>query len=244
MTTNVHDLAARRLAVDSRWSVDMRKTSRPKIIFIDDIDYQKIVSTPDHVAMFAGYANVMNEWKLAIVIASLTGQYAFRKLPTKGIALLVLDARSGDVLVQHQHNSLENLATFAGTGAPFAMNCWPQCRNAVAAIEQAKLSDPLTGGTVRYFDYGKNDGTLGRDGPYNAYRQEFAKKGKVMYLDSPGIAVPIAEAGASDTSVHEVLNQIQAGQISAAAPFDGMDEDLSEQEKEKLFSSLEAAFSK
>ena len=95
MTTNIHDLQNHRLAVDSRWSVDLRNTARPKVIFVDDVDYQKIVCTPDHIAMFAGYADIMNDWKLAIFVASLSGRYSFRKLPTKGIALLLLDAKKG-----------------------------------------------------------------------------------------------------------------------------------------------------
>lgn len=244
MTTNIHDLVNHRLAVDSRWSVDLRSTDRPKILFVDDVDYQKIVYTPDHIAMFAGYADIMNDWKLAIFVASYSGRYSFRKLPTKGIALLLLDAKTGEILAQLKHNAINSEATFAGTGAKYAMDCWPNCRDAVAAVEKAKLSDPLTGGTVRHFDYEKKLGTLGIDGPYAGYRLEFLRKGKVMYFDGKTEAVPVDVAAADDTSIHEVLNQIQAGQISAAAPFVGMDEELSHAEKENLFATLEKVFSR
>ena len=244
MTTNIHDLVKHRLAVDSRWSVDLRNTARPKIIFVDDVDYQKIVRTPDHIAMFAGYADIMNDWKLAICVASYSGNYSFRKLQTKGIAMLLLDARTGEILTQLNHNAINSEATFAGTGAKYAMGHWPNCRDAIAAVEKAKLSDPLTGGTVRHFDYETKTGTLGIDGPYADYRLEFLRKGKVMYLDGKTEAVPVDVAAAEDTSIHEVLNKIQAGQISAAAPFVGMDEDLSAEEKERLFPSLESVFSR
>ena len=244
MTTNVHHIARRLLAVDSRWSIDMRKHERPKIIFMDDVPYQKIVTTEKHIAMFAGYANVMQEWKLAICVASYTGMYSFRKLPTKGIALLLLDASSGDVLYKLQHNAIEKEASFAGTGAKAAKDCWPQCRDAIEVIEKEKKTDPCTGGTVRYYDYETKTGTLGIDGPYNAYNQMFSTMGNVIYFDDQSKVVPIADAAASDNSIHKAINDIQAGLISAAAPFEGMDQDISDEEKEHLFSSLEAIFAR
>lgn len=244
MTTNIHDIQRKRLVVDSRWSVDARKLSRQKIIFVDDAEYEKIVPIGPRIAMFAGAASAIREWKAALTIATLAmpNSFKFRSLPTKGIALLILDRNTGGVLAQLKHNVLLGEATFAGTGTKHARELWPEYKDARRVVLEVTRLDPFTGGDIRHFDYQTSSGVLGKDGPYDGHLRAYMERGKVMYIDEAKI-MSVQEAAASDASVHEVLNNIQSGALQSAAPFDGMDEDISDEEKDQLFSTLEKMFS-
>lgn len=244
MTTNVHDIKKKVLAVDSRWSVEINDGGPQALLFVDDINYQKIICTDKYVAMFAGYASLINEWKVAISIASYAGNYDFKSLGTKGIAILILDIHTGKTEITIKHKMLGDEASFAGTGSDEAMKSWPSCKDAIKVVEMAKIKDYRTGGQVRTYDYGNNVSSLGPDGAYSAYCQEFIRKGMVMYTGKPSEAIPVATASASDRRIHDAANSVANGQLQTSAPFDGMEEDLTQAEKDALFSSLDNLFRK
>lgn len=245
MTTNVRDSVSHTLAADSRWSIDLTQHSLPYVLYVDDADYQKLISFGRGVFMFAGDSKLIDSWKFAIgLAANFPNAVNWDNMPTTGLAVTAVDVVTGAVLIDMNPTHSEPTCAFAGTGATHARQCWQANRNAEMAVETAKKSDIYSGGTVRYYRIATGEHNIGDDRPLSTLNASLAKRGYAMKMENTVTSVPISEAVKADPMLKSVIDEVSKGNINATAPHSNMDRIWTEGEKRTLVGAMEHFFPK
>lgn len=246
VTTNVRDSLAHVLAADSRWSIDLTQYGIDKLLYVDDIDYQKIVAVGRGVFMFAGNSKLIDNWKFAIALAdNFPSAVNWSNMPTTGLAVCGVERITGRVEIDLNQTISDAYASFAGSGAAYAIKCWLHNKDATRAVATAKGSDLYSGGEVRYYSLPGGENNIGLDGPLSALNSSFMEKGYVMNISDQQKAVqPIREAVLNDAELRAVMAEVSQGNITATAPHQHMNRVLSVEEKSKLVKSMEFFFPK
>jgi len=245
MTTNVRDSLSHVMAADSRWSVPLAPFGLEKILYVDEADYQKIITFGNSVFMFAGLCSSIDAWKYAIALASYSAKSVdWATLPRTGLCISVVEMQTGNVLFEINHPISYPQCSFAGSGADFAVGCWSINRDAIRAVNTAKASDIYSGGVVRYHRHLTGENNFGFDKSLRELIAKFSERGYIVNTATHNDPVPISEAIKQEPILRSVLQQMAQGNISPSAPFDGMEKPWSEDDSKKLVSTMERIFPK
>lgn len=235
MTTNVYDKGALKAGTDSRWSFNTDYA----VFYVDDSGFEKIVDTESAVFLFAGDSQVIQAWKDYLLDDSIKLDPGL-----SGIAMLMVDKSDGSVIleygqdIQYPDVNGEMLASFAGSGARHAAGCWRRNNCAVKSVDTAKLMDPYSGGSTKFFELATKTGNLTQDVGLNGLNVAFMERGMVMYLTSGQNPVSIKDASVNDARVKEVLEQVAQGSVALSAPCDAQYMQPTDADNERLRSAL------
>jgi hypothetical protein len=106
---------------------------------------------------------------------------------------------------------------FAGSGAWPAYTCWSRNKDALKAVESAKLADRYSGGNVKFLKLDTCDQNLNRPDDFESIKDELLTRGMVMYFQNPP-HVSVKEAAANDKVLADALEKVASGQVSLTAP--------------------------
>ncbi len=240
MTTNIYDACARKLASDSRWSIN-----RPNfVIFVDDTGFDKIFTKNNFAMMFAGNGMLIQIWKnwLSVDNPDLS-RIPSVQMGTEAVVLCMVNMNDASILFEYGQQICLKDVRFAGSGSEHAHACWSQNRDPCLAIESAKKVDLLTGGEVKFFDFMNSKDNLQNIITIDDVHQKLKNRGRVMYKLNPSKTFSVQDAANSDLDVKALLSDVTAGKISAGAPCDSMHNQWSKEKINELHSVLHEMFS-
>ncbi len=228
MTTNVYDSKTGVMATDSRWS----HIFGSRIVYVDDLAYSKIEIFKTSAFMFAGAGEMIQSWKDWISSAPTDAS----QMPGyDGVCVCVVDIPTKNVRFKQPQDITKDGGYFAGSGSMPAYRCWAVNGDARRAVTSASLSDPYSGGMVRHIDLNTMAGNL-EIGPVvrqriDDVRKAVLERGMVMTIAHPAAPFPLSKLAANDVEAAEVREAIASGQISPAAPCDGMYTEWTDEQK-------------
>lgn len=238
MTTNVYDENQGVMASDSRWSMERGDY----ILYIDDAEFDKIESVNNAVVMFAGHGIRIHEWKqwLRSNPSDDSNQPA-----VKGVCICIADLDTKQMQPFGKENFRHEGGYFAGSGAIHALTCWTADRNAKKAVVTAIEYDQYSGGDVKYFDFNDRSNNLTASSVHgisdiDGLNEAILKKGHMMKKDMNVNSIPFPKAENASFLIknhpdfEQIQNEVASGQLSASAPWDGMDKDWTDGEKADL----------
>ena len=223
-------------ATDSRWSLSLGHA----VLYIDDTSFEKIAHDGKLVFIFAGNSARIRDWKAWIANPQSTVSV---RPPVDDIAICIIELASATVVFEHDQHIMVDDGRFAGTGAWPAYTCWNVNRDALKAVESAKLADRFSGGNVKFFNLSTGEKNLNEPDDFDSIKNELLTRGMVMYFQNPA-HVPVKEAAANDKVVDVALDQIAKGQQSLTAPCPAAANQWTEDEKSRLDSVLERYYPK
>lgn len=243
MTTNVYDIQSRIIASDSRWSYRLLDGFKSVIavVYADDTGFDKIEVHQEYCAIFAGNSKLIDDWKNWI---RCTAKHVVKRpIVIDDFAMCLIDKRTGAVKFEHgQKISDEKSYRFAGTGAYPAYKCWNNNKDALRAVESAKIDDHYSGGEVKFLTLEDDKHNVNHSGVFESINSSILTRGMVMYTAESQKLVPIQEAAKSDKEVRKLVDQIASGSVSAEAP-SGLDTIVwTESDVERLDAALEECF--
>lgn len=224
------------LASDSRWSVVLCE----RVIFLDDVGFDKIELAEGHAFLFAGDAKRIQEWKTWMH----SGAVATTPEPRKdGIALLVVECDTGTVKFAFGYASELPRTMYSGSGGLFATRCWAGNKSAQKAVQTASHFDVLSGGEGKFLELSTRKNNLTNTSNIDELHANFIEKGTVMYAHSD-LMVPVKKAAANDPIVQSVVDKIASGHVSVSAPCAAMHQEWSDEDKSRLSAVLDDIFSR
>lgn len=246
MTTNVYDGNAGMMATDSRWSV----TYLNRMVYLDDVGFDKIERIPGHALMFAGLGKQVQAWKtwLRSTPKDLSGHPAY-----DGMSVTMARTEDKGVIFSRNAKYMQSGAIFAGTGWYAALACWMTNKDAQRSVNTAKKFDPFTGGETKFFDLVKGAHNLypGADVGFTDVCRNFEKRGLIMPIDEKNAklapfpkrdSIEGAKDASNDEFLREVAAKIASGDLHPAAPCEEMLRPWTEEEKAQFNSALGDAF--
>jgi hypothetical protein len=231
MTTNTYDSKAKLGASDTRISAQ----EGDYFFFIDDSGYEKIVYDKNLMVMFAGDLPPIEAWK-----QWFKGGMAGDHPGTPGeISICTVELHDGNIGSDRgkSERSACGQARFAGTGAYYANRCWRQHEDALKSIVSASHGDLRTGGEVRYLKVSDLANNLADTTTLTQLMEALRTKGKMIMLGTSPKTEPvlISEAIAKDQAANDAFEKVMsAGAASLCAPFIGMGEPWTDEEKASL----------
>lgn len=119
------------------------------LVYVDDVNYHKILPRGDHVAMFAGDGLRIDAWKQWLSAPKVDHS----NFPaTDGVAVCLVKCSNTTLVFQSGVDIVTDNAHFAGSGSRYAVECWRENGCAKTAVRTAASLDPCTGGEVKFFD--------------------------------------------------------------------------------------------
>lgn len=243
MTTNVYDSPAGMLATDSRWSV---KWGNHRLIYVDDTHFNKIETYKTTAFMFAGKADLIQQWK-SWIRQSPPEESAMP--PCDGMSICVVDMPMRKVKFSERQDIVRDGAFFAGTGSQYAFLCWNVNRDARRAVESAKLVDFCTGGEVKFLELSTGKTNLSgplKDVDISTVRKAITERGIVMDISQPGQGntppYKLSDLAANDADLRELQAKVANGEVSPEAPCDGMYSEWTTEQRSKLKQVLAEVF--
>lgn len=230
MTTNaacLDDCAA----TDSRWTIKVKGNDDNElgIIMLDDTGFNKIELCNKTALLFAGSADLINEWK----------KYFFREIDErppmfldkdKSVAWVVIDFR-GQIISSRHEMAITDYESyyFMGTGSGFAYECWRNNKCIVKSVDSAKSNDKFSGGETKFI---KRDFASNLQ-PYDSrVFREFtlmANKEVAMFRSIDGNVFNISDENL-DKETRTAINDVFKAE-NMVAHFEGMDIPLSEEQQ-------------
>lgn len=186
------------------------------VAFVDDTGYDKIAHNQDTGYVFAGPGEVIDKWRnwvLAVNQAVLP-----RPQVATDFAICMTDLESGEIIFEHGQKVRDTLCRMAGTGAKAAYECWSVNSDAKKAVATASLADVFSGGEVKYLNGLSKSHNLNFLTPFSSIKDEFLKKGMVMYLGTHDKPIPLTQAAQNDPRIKELVDNVRSGKASAEAP--------------------------
>ena len=206
--------------------------------------------------MFAGRGLLIQEWKNWIRSNPVddSNQPAVEGISLSGFNISSKTLRYTEGMSITHENSI-----FAGTGARHAVICWKNNRVATKAVETAKIMDPASGGSVKYFDFATGNSNLAVMNMFSPSTieeidKELAVKGIYMDVTTRQNGAPpfaLSQVAASDASANtnesmadmqELKRKLASGELSASAPCDAMYSEWSANSKKELKTFLGSVF--
>lgn len=218
MTTNAIDRLNRLVASDSRWSMLLDGN---RIAYVDDTGFDKLANRQFHTMAFAGDGVLIEQWKSWFLAEELDFDNLppFQRLEGNALVTLyfslvqkpecIVVFNSGWWIHHGEH------ASFAGSGAPHAYDCYVLNGCGKRSVESAALSDPATGGEIKYVELTTGLHNLSdtqRDLKYAI--QQLNERGFVMDTNTK-VITPIKDV--HQTTV-EALRALESGERSLTAP--------------------------
>lgn len=246
MTTTIYDKAAGMITCDSRWSIP---DDRFGVLYVDDAEFSKVEIVGHRAFVFAGKANVINDWKVFLRSRSLG--IPMVEPTMEGISALVAEIGTGtliyyygqDIVLPDQSNPL---TVFAGTGSNHAARCWKANKCPQKAVSSAMMFDICTGGDIRYVELQSGKHNLSSCIGAASLDQAFLNKGMVMFnrTEIEKGPVPFKEAAAIDPAVAEWYKTAANGSIldEVQAPCDAIYSKPSEEDREGMRAVLKDIF--
>jgi hypothetical protein len=248
MTTNVYDGNVGVVATDSRWS----HTFGRWLIYVDDVPFEKIEVYRGAALVFAGKGRVIQRWKDWLATAP-KAEDMDKRPSADGISVCVIDTGARAVLFHERQDIARDGAYFAGSGARFAFGCWSANRDAKRSVVTATVTDPATGGEVKFLECVSGVHNL-RQVPANRVTIDTVdravfERGMVMDISTKRSGAPpfklsdlAVGASAGDADLAELKRRLEAGEVSADAPCDSMHSEWSAEELARLDAALVKAF--
>lgn len=243
MTTNAYDKNLGVMATDSRWSINYRDY----ILYLDNTGYNKIEVIADYIYMFAGDGVKIQEWKNWLRSAPNP-----QTIPTdyKGINIGVADRRTKDMDTYGNGSLNMDDGFFAGSGTLYAFTCWYKNRDPKKSVETAKNHDDHSGGEVKFYEINSNASNLNypqHEGDIISLGNAIMEKGKfIMNKRTTSANSNINPSDADSVLKIEdyaiIKEKVANGELRASAPFDGMENDWSESDKERFKRHLAKAY--
>lgn len=218
MTTNAIDRLNRLVASDSRWSILLDGN---RIAYVDDTGFDKLANRQFHTMAFAGDGVLIERWKGWFLAEELD----FDNLPPfqrlEGNALVTLyfslvqkpDCtvifNSGWWIHHGEH------ASFAGSGAPHAYDCYVINGCGKKAISSAAVNDPATGGEIKYVELVSGVHNLNAEqSTLSSAIQQLNQRGFVMDTNTK-VVTPIKDLHQATV---EALRALESGDRTLTAP--------------------------
>lgn len=219
MTTNVFSLLPHSMimACDSRWSYETENF----IYYIDDSGFDKIIYNHNMVAVFAGNAKVIDQFKIWI------NNNLVSEMPRPdGISIIAYNFKRQTYFARNhtfEYPSKENAeALFSGSGSADAMKSWIKHKSCIRSIQDACLTDLYTGGSIKYFDIvSKMHNISDIQLPFLALFQTLKQEGFVIRKNPIQLTTTMAEpiqSAIQDIEVANDLNALANGEASLDAP--------------------------
>lgn len=243
MTTNIYDADTRKVASDSRWSIDGQRF----IVWVDDSGFDKIVIAIGHAFVFAGDARLIQEWKDWIANPD---RFDVPKPPVqfpdgdRAIALCIVDESGTKIVFEYGQDIVQDGLRLAGTGSIHALSCWKVNKDPCKAIATASQTDVFSGGEVKFFDAKNGSSNLNNFATLDEMHRDLLSRGTVMYKQSPSQTIPIKDAAKNDPEVRALVQGVESGAISASAPCDSMHNRWPQNKIEELHEALSKIFAK
>lgn len=207
MTTNVIDQENRRVASDSRWSVE----DADNIYFVDDTGFDKIAVGEDVVMVCAGDSQLIAEWKAWITLPDYWDvtppqTEIMRDGNPCSISVAIITSPECELAYcRGVYLFVDGAFMFTGTGWVHAMQCFRSNKDVEKCVESAK-ADHFTGGTVRIVDVTTKQGNLANPQQgVEDIRAAFNERGHVMDKVSRKVT-PVRQA-ANDQSAADLKAQ-------------------------------------
>lgn len=228
------------MATDSRWSMPF---GSHRLVYVDDVPFDKIERYNEHAFMFAGKGVVIQQWKEWI---RTNPDPAL--MPTfDGISLCVVHAPTAQVEWAEKQDIIRDGGWFAGSGSRYAYVCWARNKDPHLCIESAKQVDPCTGGIVKYFDMSSGRHNLclpTASVTIHDVGLAIQRRGVVMDISSDKGSTPpfkLTEVAANDSDLLDLQARIANGE-GPEAPCDGMYSEWTEDQKSSLKGVLAKVF--
>ena len=229
------------MATDSRWSI----RSGNYVVYLDDTGFEKIEICNNYAIMFAGNGGRIQEWKNWIRSNPTDNT---NKPPEEGICVCIADMDTKEVIEKLKQTILPGGGYFAGSGEKFAAACWIKNNCAKKSVETAKSVDIFSGGEVKYYNFADGDNNLNLNHPVNVATIQMVdsaihKRGLVMTINNTGLqSKSIVSAANDNLEIADIRSQIAAGDLSANAPSNGMYEEWTSDEKQRLDNAFAKIF--
>lgn len=155
MTTNVIDRRRKIVATDSRWSSYLDAAT---IAYVDDTGFDKLANRFGAVLVLAGDGLLIEQWKIwfsepVLNLAALPATERLQGADVKSVFLSLLEKPTCRLVFGSGWAlSHEDEATFVGSGAVFARDCFSANKCSKTAVETAALHDPATGGETKFIE--------------------------------------------------------------------------------------------
>ncbi len=239
MTTNVICRMQKMLASDSRWSFAL--PGSPNLLaYVDDTGFDKLAIRGDHAMVFAGDGLLVEKWKQWFTQLELD----FEHLPPvereiegllepEPVLISLIRTSSCEILYETEDFLAHGeSATFAGSGASFAMNCYAENGCCKTAVATAGKHDPATGGETKFIDLSTRQHNLSRiSASLREATQAFMERGIVMDITTK-----------EKTAFRDLIgtsSAIDVGDAGLSAPIGKSGHRWTEHEKGKLFAALQ-----
>lgn len=241
MTTNVYASNEGLLSSDSRWSCREGNW----IIYVDDTDYDKIVSDDELGILFAGNMDVIDLWKTWF---SNRRKLSPPQANTDLISMIIIDMKTGEVVFTPSYllmSTIENniVAWYGGSGDVYAKDCWQVNQCAKKAVGTAIEKDLCSGGEVMFTSRIGLNSNVKNSASFQDVMASLKEKGFIM--DSIGLRVMRIKDAATDSAndhvdidAQQLANRVMSGQVSLSAPFVGMGQPWTQEKKNELVNVL------
>lgn len=155
VTTNSIDKVKLVVASDSRWSCQV---DADHLVFLDDWGFHKLAIRHGSTMVCAGDAILIEQWmnwygQPELDLGNFPPLNRYFNGQLCHIVFHIVTA-SGEIFDPGIGGTLDynDEARFAGTGAPFALNCFSSNRCVKKSVGTASQIDPCTGGTMTYVE--------------------------------------------------------------------------------------------
>lgn len=227
------------LASDSRWSFTL--SSSPNLLaYVDDTGFDKLATRGDHAMVFAGDGLLVEKWKQWFTQPMLD----FKHLPPvereiegllepEPVLISLIRTLSCEILYETEDLlSHGDSATFAGSGASFARNCYVENGCCKTAVATAGKHDPATGGETKFIELSTGRHNLSQtSASLRDATRAFMERGFVMDINTK-----------EETVFRELvagLSGFDVGEARLSAPIGKSRHRWTESEKGKLFAALQ-----
>ena len=218
MTTNAIDRLNRLVASDSRWSMAIDGN---RIAYVDDTGFDKLANRQFHTMAFAGDGILIERWKNWFLAEELDFDNLppFQRLEVNTLVTLYFSLvqkpdcnvifNSGWWIHHGEH------ASFAGSGAAHAYDCYVLNGCGKKSITSAAVNDPATGGEIKFVELTTGVHNLSSDqSTLSNAIQQLNQRGFVMDTNTK-VVTPIRDL---QTATVEALSALQSGERSLSAP--------------------------
>jgi len=239
MTTNVYDKLSGLLTSDARWSFE----DADWLVYVDDTDYDKIAFDAVLGFLFAGSILNIDVWK-CWVEGGRIGPAPMGNLD--GTSIIIVNMANGDVeftsdymLASQANGALE--ALYAGSGGPFAKDCWTINRCAKTAVETAKTKDFYSGGQIKYVDRQSTDNNVSNNVAHTQVNDVCKQRGFIMDLKKQDAPMLVKDAAndPSNAVAQSIAQKVMQGKAVMSAPFPGIRQPWTQEKKQELADVLD-----
>jgi len=243
MTTNVICRTTKLLTSDSRWSIQDFDGQANLVAYVDDTGFDKLAVSTKFAMVFAGNAQLIEQWKQWFlkpaldflrppqVVTTLKGGLA----PVSVTIGIVEKATANVIFAAGMFMSHGEIARFSGSGARFAKDCYAVNLCGRTAVGSAAKQDHFTGGETKFVELETGKMNLSIM-PNTCQDMINALQQRGFVMDTKANTVTAINDWKSPTS--DAQRAISAGINTLSAPTGLPPHQWSQQEQNDLFAAL------